>query len=175
MILVAVGGLSLLASYLVYWRCAVEMRSVKWQLYGLRDELRSIAFDHRELLDSDVFQTLDNRLSVFCTRLEGLSLWSVLPVVFFSDRKRIDGLQRNFTVKLHQPKNVVLVDVYERSCGLLVRHLVYQHMFTVIFALATVVTIVFCYTAPRWVSERVLSGALRPITADGLSSEHAVA
>jgi hypothetical protein len=168
MILAAFGSLAFIASIVIYWRRAVEMRAIRWQLYKLRDDLRREALADRKLLSSDVFKVIDAALTGSCARLDQLSLWTVLPIVLFTDRERIEGKQRHFETRLHQPQHAALLPIYEHSSTLLARHLAWRHMFLSTIAIATIIGFWGCHFVGTSLSKRILSDAVRPLLAPSI-------
>lgn len=137
MIFIASGLLGMLAAQVVFWRRAVEVRAIRWELYRLRDDLRRVAYEDRSLLSSDIFRIMDASLTASCAALDELSLWTVLPRILFSDRERIEGKQRHFETRLYQPQHAALLPIYEQSTRLLAKHLAWRHMFISTIAIAT--------------------------------------
>ena len=163
MTFIAIGTITLLGSWLLCWRRAVEQRAIRWDLYRKRDELRRLALDNPWLLDSDIFQTLDKQLTSHCAAFKHVSLWTLVPVLLMADRKKIEGLQRNFTAKLRQPRNSVMVPIYKSIVPLFARQLMWRHIFLTVGVAITIVGILVCYVTTKWLSERVISDAMHPI------------
>lgn len=164
MILAAIGTITFLASLTLLWRRAVEMRVIRWRLYELRDSLRHMAYENPELLRSGVFRSLDHMLSAHSSQLNEISLWTILPRVLFSDRQKIEGIQRDFEMRLRQPKNQAMIPIYERSAMLIGRHLAWRHIFLSIVAVVTILGIVLCHQVGKWLGARIISGAVLPVT-----------
>lgn len=61
-----------------------------------------------------------------------------------------------------------LVPIYEESRRVLTQQLVWRHMFLTVLGFVTVVGMFFCYASTKWLSERILSGAVKPIAASAL-------
>jgi hypothetical protein len=169
MILIAIGSLTVAASIIVFWRRAVEMRVIRWELYRLRDELRLVAFSDRALLKSDIFRAIDSALTRNCAHLDELSLWSILPVIFWGDRRKIEGQYRDFMTKLNQPQHAALIPIYETSSDLFAKHLAWRHVGVSVLATVTILGIVMCGTAARWLTNRIVSDVMRPALAHPVS------
>ena len=92
MTFIAIGTITLLVSWLLCWRRAVEQRAIRWDLYRKRDELRRLAIDNPGLLDSDIFQTLDKQLTSHCVAFKYVSLWTLVPVLVMADRKKSERI-----------------------------------------------------------------------------------
>lgn len=166
MILSALGITAMLALTVILYRRSVEDRVIRWQLYQLRDELRSAAFEDRSLLQSQVFRTLDRKLTFHCAHLDQLSMWTILPVMAIPHavRAKVEARQRDFDNKISQPQHVKLLPIYEQSMTLLAKHLALRHLFVTFLAAITVVGIVVCFSLGKWFSQRILSDAIQPLT-----------
>lgn len=139
-----VGVVAWLAALVVFWRRAVEERAIRWQLYRLRDDLRALAFNDPDLLDSEVFMTLDRTLTTRCARLEHFSAWTAMATLTLKrdSRRQVEGLQKDFITKLNQPKNAPMIPVYDASTSLLMRHLMWRHMFITGLSIVTLIGVV---------------------------------
>jgi hypothetical protein len=165
MTFIAIGTLALITAMLLNWRRAVEQRAIRWELYAKRDELRRLAYEDPVLLGSDIFTALDSQLTMQCATFDHLSLWAILPMLVRADQKKIEGRQKNFQTKLHQPKNRPMVPVYEGAVLLFARHLMWRHMFMTAIVSVTVLGFFLCYSSSKWLSERVVSAAVTPVFA----------
>lgn len=164
MILAAIGLLTVIAVFTIYLRQAVEERKIRWQLYGLRDELRFHAISNERILDSAVFSRLDKMLTIYCASLHELSLWSAIPIMFsLADKKaQIEDEHRKWEHQLNKPDNAALKAIYEQSAALMIRHLQWRHMLLTGLSYVTLVGFWVCHRWGMWLSQRILSGAIRP-------------
>jgi hypothetical protein len=156
--------LVLAALVLVTWRRIVEERAIRWELYALRDELRSLAYSDRRLLDTTLFRRLDYHITAHCGSLSDVSIWSLLPVFLFDreGRSEVEKQQVILVSQLKKPENREVSVLYDRSVRLMVKHLLLRHVFLTAMAALTLFGILGAYLAARWTSERIVSGAFWP-------------
>lgn len=158
-----VAILAIALTSLLIFRRATEERAIRWKLYALRDELRKLAYEDRSLLDSTLFRRLDRSITGQCATLTNVSIWSLLPLFAFNreGRRVVDARQRLLEAELDEQKAVARL--YDQSVHLMMRHLLWRHMFLTTLAAVTLVGVWPVYVSAKWASERILSGALKPI------------
>jgi hypothetical protein len=151
------------ATVLLMYRRAVEERAIRWQLYCLRDELRALAYDDVKLKHSALFRRLDHNITMHCATLSDVSIWSLLPVFIIDKdgREKVDARQRQLAPDLR--KNPAVKKLYDNSVRLMIRHLLWRHMFLTGVAAVSLVGIFLAFSCARWASERIVSGALEPV------------
>lgn len=171
----ALGFLTILAVGLLTARRAVVERSIRWQLYALRDQLRERAYHNRSLLSSPAFRRLDQNISAQCAVLPDVSIWSLLPVMALDHegRQAVEQRQQMLAEELKRPENAEVSELFDKSVGLMMRHLLWRHMFFTAVTGATLIGLFAVYFGARWASERIISGALKPILPSGPGVAHA--
>lgn len=164
--LIAFGFLTVLATTLLAYRRRVEERAIRWQLYALRDELRDLAYSDRTLLAKPLFRQLDRNVTLHCATLGDFSLWGFAGGYAMSGKAvrravsaSVKERQRVLSEELQRPENENIASIYHRSVSLVMRHLVWRHLFITIVSVGTLVGIALGYLSSRWIAERVVSGA----------------
>jgi hypothetical protein len=148
-----------LAQISLLWKSLYE-RTIRWKLYALRDDLRYRGLTNPAVLASPLFNRLDRALTSIAGNLNGLSLWSLTPVMLSKTDPEIEA-QANETVELlRQPENSELQKIYNRSLTLLMYHLCVRHILLTTLLAVTVVGVLLSHWCLRWVSQRLLTGAL---------------
>jgi hypothetical protein len=162
MVFIAIGALTLIAVCLLNFRRAVEERTIRWKLYAQRDRLRRLAADNRALLHEEAFVRIDRAISIQCGSLPNVSVWSLLPVLAF-DNTHTEEMQRAFAEELGKPINREITQLFDESISLMIKHLLWRHMFITMLAGVTIVGAIALYGAAKWASERIVSGSIEPV------------
>ena len=175
MSLITIGIFTIIAVALLTVRRAVAERSIRWQLYALRDQLRELAYHNRGLLNSPAFRRLDESISAQCAVLPDVSIWSLLPVMAFDHegRHEVEVHQQELARELQRPENADVFKLFGKSVALMIRHLLWRHMFLTAVAGFTLIGLFAIYFSARWASERIISGALKPILPSDSGMAHA--
>ena len=162
---IAIGLLTLLAVALLSLRRAVSERTIRWRLYAIRDELRNLAYKDRRLLDSPAFRKIDGGISAQCRILPEVSLWSLLPVIALdrSSREEVEHRQIVLAAELQKPENAEVSKLFHASVNLMIKHLLWRHMFLTFVAGLTLFGLLGIHICAKWASERIISGALTPL------------
>lgn len=84
------AAISLLATTWLYhaWR-AYTLRKTRWELYRLRDLLRSAAVHDRELLRQPAFWRLDEALTSHARAVRTVTLWVMVPVLLSPSLRKV--------------------------------------------------------------------------------------
>ena len=169
MILAVLGLLVFIALALLTWRRVVEERAIRWRLYGLRDELRTLAYSDRRLLSTQLFRRLDYHITAHCGTLSDVSIWSLLPICLLDrhGRAEVEKQQVELVSQLERPENREVALLYDRSVNLMIKHLLLRHVFITCLAGVTLFGLLGAYFAARWSSERIISGAFGPVALAG--------
>ena len=168
MTLVWIGCFTLSISVLICARRAVEARAIRWSLYRLRDELRFLAIDNRSLLGSPAFKRLDSSLTGYCANLSSISLWTMLPLLADRHlREMADKRQGELVSELAKPELAAVKEIYERASNELAKHFMLRHLFLTCAVVVTVIGAVAGYHCAEWLSQRMMSDAIRPPAAPG--------
>lgn len=169
-----IGAVTAIGSCLLIYRRAVEERIIRWKLYQLRDELRLLAYNDVRVRNSAIFKRLDRNFTAHCAALGDVSLWSLLPVIILdvNGRKQADELQRQLAPELRKFPEVERL--FTQSASLLMRHLLWRHMFMTLTATLTLIGLLPVWFCTKWASERIVSGALKPVLpVSGAGTVHA--
>lgn len=167
--MIAIGTLTLITVALLSVRRAVAERTIRWRLYAIRDELRGLAWTDRRLLDTVAFNRMDAGISTQCSVLPDVSMWSLLPVFALDEegREAIEERQMQLAKELREPNNAEVSRLFDRSVGLMIQHLLWRHMFLTLIAGVTLFGLFGVYFCAKWASERIISGALKPVLSGG--------
>lgn len=166
MTLVMFGTIVFLATLVLSYRRDLEERTIRWRIYALRDELRWLAYEDEPFRKSGLFLRLDSSFSLQCTTLENLSLWTIGTVLIVAKMinrnapKEAEIDHARIMRELAKPEHEKVRKLYMESCGLIFRHLVIRHILLSVLAGVTLLPGLIGFFMSRWLSARLMSGAI---------------